>query len=137
MVPVCTVGAVPWEARPRFFGAVEVNVLSIIERASGCQSCWQKCRAPRCRQPSSPDVLLSHSQTQPSSYTHKSRSRAASPKARVRMMKVTATAHKEGTWPFTHAGASAGIMLVRFSMYPSVQPTSAFPACPRREGTMR
>ena len=108
--------AVPWEARPWFFSAVEVNVLSIVEAASGCQSCWQKHRAPQCRQPSSPNVLLPRSEMQPGSYPHKSRSRAASPKARVRMMKAMAAAHREGTCPFIRTGASAGIMLVRFSM---------------------
>lgn len=49
-------------------------------------------------------------------------------------MKVMAAAHREGLCPFTLAGASAGTMLVRFSMYPSVQPTSALPACPRERG---
>jgi len=110
------VGEAPLEASPQVFSAVEVHVLSIVEPGSGCQFCWRKHRAQQCRQPSSPEVLLPGSEKQPGSYTHKSRSRAASPKVRVRMMKVTATAHREGTCPFTRAGTSAGIMLVRFSM---------------------
>ena len=91
-------------------------MLIITEPASGCQSCWQKCSALQCREPSSPNVLLPGSEMQLGSYTHKSRSRAANPKARVRMMKVMAAAHREGTCPFTRVGGSAGIMLVRFSM---------------------
>lgn len=50
------------------------------------------------------------------SYVHKSTTSAMSPKAKVKVTKAMAAAHREGVCPFTHTGASAGIMLVRFSM---------------------
>lgn len=43
-------------------------------------------------------------------------------------MKETAPAHRLGWCPLTCSRASVGIMLVKFSMKPSVQPMSVFAA---------